>query len=130
MISESNMSSINDPSIKKTNDSAGEVKEFFDKYYTKKISFTSNQVDSVVGFFKKRGFDTNAAISVSTVILQQSKIDNVDVFTILDTLKGLSEVQLSKLVSTILNNNRSSISKIGNSVSNTNITTEQRNIVL
>lgn len=124
------MSSINDPSIKQTNDSATEVKEFFDKYYTKKISFTSNQVDSVVGFFKKRGFDTAAATSVSTVILQQSKIDNVNVYKILDTLEGLTEVQLSKLVSTILNNNRSKISKLGTGQTSTNITTEQRNIVV
>lgn len=124
------MSSVLDPSIKKTNDSAKEVKEFFNKYYVKKISYTSNQVDSVVGFFKKRGFDTNAAISVATVILQQAKIDDVSVFKILDTLEGLSSIQLSRLVSTILNNNRSKISKIGTHIKNENTTIEQRNIVV
>ena len=56
------MSSITDPSIKQPTDSAGEVKEFFDKYFSKKIAVTSNQVDSVVGFFQKRGFDTNNLI--------------------------------------------------------------------
>lgn len=124
------MSSVLDPSINKTNDSAKEVKEFFNKYYVKKISYTSNQVDSVVGFFKKRGFDTNAAISVATVILQQAKIDDVSVFKILDTLEGLSSIQLSRLVSTILNNNRSKISKIGTHIKNENTTIEQRNIVV
>jgi len=39
------MSSVSDPSIQKSNDSAKEVKEFFNKYYVKKISYTSNQVD-------------------------------------------------------------------------------------
>jgi len=124
------MSSVLDPSINKSSDSAAEVKEFFNKYYTEKISFSSNQVDSVVGFFKKRGFDQTAAVSVATVILQQAKQDNVNVFKLLDTLKGLTEVQLSKLVSAILNNNRSKISSLSVNEAKTVITTEQRNIII
>lgn len=124
------MSSITDPSINKPADSAAEVKEFFNKYYNEKISFSSNQVDSVVGFFKKRGFDQNAAVSVATVILQQAKTDKVNVFTLLDTLKGLTEVQLSKLVSAILNNNRSKVSSLSVNETSTVVTAEQRNIIL
>jgi hypothetical protein len=123
------MSSIVDPSINKSSDSAAEVKEFFDKYFSKKISVTSNQVDSVVGFFSKRGFDTSSAIAVSTVLLQQAKIDNVNIFKVLDTLQGLDQVQLSKLVSTILNTNRSKTSNIGYKIENTATTSERRNIV-
>ena len=51
--------------ISKNQDSAGEVKEFFNKYFTKQINFTSNQVDSVVGFFEKRGFEKQSAITAS-----------------------------------------------------------------
>lgn len=123
------MSSITDPSINKLPDSAAEVKEFFDKYFSKKISLTSNQVDSVVGFFKKRGFDTNSAIAVATVLLQQAKIDNVNIFQVVDTLQGLNEVQLSALVATILNTNRSRTSSIGYKIENTAVTSERRNIV-
>lgn len=123
------MSSITDPSINKLPDSAAEVKEFFDKYFSKKISLTSNQVDSVVGFFKKRGFDTNSAIAVATVLLQQAKIDNVNVFQVVDTLQGLNEVQLSALVATILNTNRSRASSIGYKIQNNVATSERRNIV-
>ena len=123
------MSSIVDPSINKLPDSAAEVKEFFDKYFSKKISVTSNQVDSVVGFFVKRGFDNNSAIAVATVLLQQAKIDNVNIFQLLDTLQGLNEVSLSKLVATILNSNRSKISSIGFTVENPATTSEERNIV-
>jgi len=89
------------------------IKEFFDRNLNDKISFSSNQVDSVVGFFKKRGFDDVAATNVASVILQQAKRDNTSVFKIVDTLKGLTEIQLSNLVATILNNNRSKISNIG-----------------
>lgn len=124
------MSSITDNSINSPSDSAGEVKEFFNKYFSKKISVTSNQVDSVVGFFKKRGFDTSSATAVATVLLQQAKIDNVNIFKLLDTLEGLNEVSISQLVATILNNNRSSISNIGYKIANTVVTSEKRNIVL
>jgi len=123
------MSSITDPSINKLPDSATEVKEFFDKYFAKKISVTSNQVDSVVGFFSKRGFDSNSAVAVATVLLQQAKIDNVNIFKVLDTLQGLNEVQLSALVATILNTNRSKTSSIGYKIQNTAVTSEKRNIV-
>jgi hypothetical protein len=123
------MSSVVDPSINKSPDSAAEVKEFFDKYFSKKISVTSNQVDSVVGFFVKRGFDNSSAIAVSTVLLQQAKIDNVNIYQLLDTLQGLNEVSLSKLVATILNSNRSKISTIGFIIENPATTSEERNIV-
>lgn len=124
------MSSISDKSINNPADSAEEVKEFFNKYFSKKISVTSNQVDSVVGFFQKRGFDTTSAIAVSTVLLQQAKLDNVNIFKLLDTLEGLNEVSISQLVATILNNNRSNISNIGYKLANTVVTSEKRNIVL
>tara|TARA_B100000925_G_scaffold291526_1_gene279931 strand:+ start:3203 stop:3577 length:375 start_codon:yes stop_codon:yes gene_type:complete len=123
------MSSITDKSIQPTTDSAGEVKEFFDKYFTKKISVTSNQVDSVVGFFQKRGFDKNSSVAIASVLLQQAKIDNVNVFKLLDTLTGLDSVSISKLVATILNTNRSKMSAIGFSLESTQETSEKRNIV-
>lgn len=94
-------------------DSANETKQFFDRYFVESVSYPSNQVDAVVGFFKKRGFDEVAASSVSAVLLQQAKIDNVNVFKLLDTLKGLENRQLSAVIAQILNANRSNISTIG-----------------
>lgn len=124
------MSSIQDPSIKKTTDSAEEVKEFFDQYFVKKISYTSNEVDSVVGFFLKRGFDKSAATAVSTVLLQQAKIENKKIFELLDSLKGYDSITLSKLVGAILNENRSKISVLGYKKQTSQTTTESRNVVL
>ncbi len=94
-------------------DSANETKQFFNKYFTESISYPSNQVDAVVGFFKKRGFDEVAAASVAAILLEQAKIDNVNVFTLLDTLKGLENRQLSSVIARILNSNRSRVSSIG-----------------
>lgn len=111
-------------------DSAKETKQFFDRYFTKQINLTSNEVDTVVGFFTKRKFTKDAAISVATVILEQAKAENKNVFTLVDTLSGLSEVQLSQLVSAILNNNRSKISALGYKNSFEKATTENRNVRL
>lgn len=99
--------------LETTTDSADKTKRLFDRYFTKEISYASNQVDAVIGFFRKRGFDNQASISVSTVLLQQAKIDNVNVFTLLETLEGFDKVKLSNLVAAILNANRSKISKLG-----------------
>lgn len=46
-------------------DSGEEVRQFFDRYFVDPISYPSNQVDAVVGFFEKRGFDTSAASTTS-----------------------------------------------------------------
>lgn len=124
------MSSITDPSINNSTDSATEVKKFFDQYFTKQISYTSNEVDSVVGFFTKRNFDKSAAIATATIILQQAKVENKKIYDILDTLNNLDGVQLSNLVAAILNNKRSSVSKLGYANIQNDNTTESRNIRL
>lgn len=109
-------------------DSGEEVKEFYNKYFTEKISVNSNTLDSVVGFFTKRGFDNTSATNVAAVLIEQAKIDAVDVFTLLDTLTGLEDVQISGLVAEILNYNRSKSSVLGFKVETAN-RAELRNIV-
>ena len=115
--------------IKETKDSSTEVKEFFNRYFTKTVSFDSNSVDAVIGFFKKRGFETQAAISTASVILNQAKKDNVNVLEVTDTLETLQDVEINRLVATILNTNRSKISSIGYKGQVTLENAEQRNII-
>ena len=45
--------------------SSEEVRAFFDKYFLHQITFPTNQIDAVFGYFLKRGFDEAAARSVS-----------------------------------------------------------------
>jgi hypothetical protein len=99
--------------ITPTTDSQQPTREIFDRFFTKSISYPSNKVDAVIGFFEKRGFDKNAAISVASVLLEQSVIDGVNVFELLDKLKGYDNIKLNSLVTAILNNSRSKISKLG-----------------
>ena len=111
-----------------TNDKG--VTEFFDKYFTEKLSFASNEVDAVIGFFDKRGFEKAAAISTGTILLQQAKLDEINVFTLLDTLKGFDEIKLSAVVAEVLNYNRLSTSVLGFKNTTSTDTLEKRNIVV
>lgn len=115
--------------IQKITDSADRTRLLFDRYFTKEISYPSNQVDAVVGFFKRRGFDELASTSVAGVLLQQAKIDGVNVLELLDSLKGFDKVKLSNLVTAILNANRSKISKLGYRSQPSLNNLEARNIV-
>ena len=87
-------------------------------------------MDAVVGFFEKRGFEKNAAISTTTTLLNQAKIDQVKIFELLDTLKGLDNIQLSTVVTEVLNYNRLNTSTLGFKVTNNNNTLEKRNVVV
>jgi hypothetical protein len=111
-------------------DSAGDVKQFFDKFFVHEVSFPSNQIDAVLGFFLKRGFDQDSARSTSIVLLNQARIDNVNVFALLDTLKALTDVQLSQVVAQVLNAYREKVSVLGYRVATVADSYESRNILV
>lgn len=94
-------------------DSSDNVRRFFDLYFTDTITYPAVEIDAVIGFFRKRGFDEIASNSTAIVLLQQAKLDNVNVFTLLETLNGLKDLQLSAVVSEVLNYNRQKISTLG-----------------
>jgi hypothetical protein len=109
-------------------DSAEEVKNFFDKFFQQQITFPASQVDAVVGYFMKRGFSDDSAKSTAIVLLNQAKIDNVNVFQLLDTLQGLGDAQLSGIVTEILNSTRDKTSTLGFKIIAVEETIESRNI--
>jgi len=105
-----------------------EVRNFFDRYFQHQVTFPTNQIDAVVGFFLKRGFDDQAAKSTAIVMLNQSRLENVSPFQLLDTIKGLSDAQLSRVVAEVLNVYRDRSSSLGFKVTTTEETAESRNI--
>ena len=116
------------PSTSQSSDK--KVTQVFDNYFNKKLSFPSNEVDAVVAFFEKRGFEKSSAISTSTALLNQAKIDDVKIFTLLDTLKGLNEIQLSAVVAEILNYSRLKTSVLGYKIQGSTEKVERRNIAI
>lgn len=103
---------------------------FFDNFANREISYNASEVDAVIGYFLKRGFDKIAAVNTASVLLQQAEVDQITVFQLLDTLKGVNDVQLSNIVAQILNYNRGKTSKIGYRTPQQRLLTEQRNIIV
>jgi hypothetical protein len=77
------------------------------------IEFNSTVLAAMKSYFVNRNFGEVAAESIAITIMTQSKQDGYNPMQILDTLKGLDSVQLSALVSEILNYNRFKTSSLG-----------------
>lgn len=94
-------------------DSAASTKLFFDAYGRPANEYATNDVSAAIAFFESKGFDRDAAITVSSVILEQAKVDQVPVYSILESIKGFDSLELNALVTEILNNNRPRTSTLG-----------------
>jgi hypothetical protein len=90
-----------------------ENKTILDKYFQQEITFPAEQIDVVQGFFLKRGFAIDAARSIAIVLLNQARIDKINVFQLLDKLKEVNENQLSQIITDILNAYRDNSSSLG-----------------
>lgn len=101
----------------------------FSEYFQPGVSYTASEVDAVIGYFLKRGFDEVAAVNTAAVLLQQAKKDRLNVQKLIDTLEGTTDVLLSRAVAQILNVNRQSTSQIGYKTSIEGLKLEQRNVV-
>ena len=125
------MSTYNNiPQPKKSTDSAAQTLKIFDAYTNSPITIDSTTFDAMKGFFESRGFGSDSASSMSYIIIQQSVKDKVNPFKLIDTLKGVNDVQLSALVTEILNYNRFKTSSLGSSNPFTPTEEVARNIVI
>ncbi len=110
-------------------DSALGTRLYFDRYGDIPLEFSSTDVDATVGFLKSRGFNDDAAILTSVILLKQAKLDAMPITELLDTLKGLKNLELSTLVGEVLNNNRTPTSTLGFKLQSTVNELQARNIV-
>jgi hypothetical protein len=124
------MTSVSNFPTEENTDSSTRTKVFFNNYFNDTISYPAEQIDAVVGFFRKRGFDDLSSNSTAIILLQQAKLDNVNVFKLIDTLQGLNDLQLSAVVAEVLNYNREKTSTLGYRVPEPTDLTDARNILL
>lgn len=106
------------------------TEQFFNNYYNQQISFSASEVDAVIAYFLKRGFDKVASVNTASVLLQQASKDQMPVFQLIDTLKGVTDVQLSNVVAQILNIDRTKTSSIGYRVPAKTQLFDQRQIIV
>ena len=121
------MSGLPIENISRTSDSKTQV--FFDTYFTTPVNFNDNDLSAVIGFFQSRGFEPSAAKTVSIVLLNQAKTDGIKVFKLLDTLKGINDLELSYIVAEVLNYNRKRTSVVGFKKNRSVSKFEARNII-
>lgn len=107
-----------------------DTKQFFDKFFVHEVSFPANEIDASVGFFLKRGFDTESSRSISIVLLNQARLDSVNAFELLDTLKSVTDVKLSQIIAQIMNAYREKISLLGYRIAPLADSYESRNILV
>jgi hypothetical protein len=111
-------------------DTSTVVRQFFDKFYQYPVSFPAGEIDAVVGFFQKRGFDINSARTISIVMLNQARIDGVKVFELLDSLKTITDLQLTQVITQVMNTYRENTSLLGYKVIGATSPIESRNILV
>ena len=110
-------------------DSSDFAKVYFNNYAKPGEEYKSGDVDAAVAFLEQKGFGQQASIVTAIILLKQAKIENISVNALLDTLKGLESLELSSIVSTILNQNRSATSKLGYRVTQSVNQFQVRNVV-
>ncbi len=71
------------------------------------------QYDAVQAFFSNRGYAAESSKSIAYVLMKQAKVDGANVFDVIDTLKGSTDLELSQLVAEILNAYRYKTSVLG-----------------
>tara|TARA_B100000214_G_scaffold359505_1_gene321012 strand:+ start:805 stop:1182 length:378 start_codon:yes stop_codon:yes gene_type:complete len=89
------------------------VKKLTTTNYQDEYQFNAGEYDAAIAFFVKRGFSRASAESTAYVILAQAKIDNVNSQEVLDKLSGATDVELSEIMTIILNANRYKSSRLG-----------------
>jgi hypothetical protein len=99
--------------IKQKDDLQQTIDKLVTTNYETDYNFDTNQYDSTIAFFVKRGFSRTSAETTAYVILAQAKIDDVKPQELLDKLSYASPAQLSEVITIILNANRYKSSRLG-----------------
>jgi hypothetical protein len=103
----------NVPKTSSTDNSFQKTINVFENYTQAPITVNASTLDAMIAFFSSRGFLEDAAESTALIIIRQANKDKINPFDLLDTLKGLNDVQLSDLVTELLNYNRYKSSSLG-----------------
>lgn len=101
------------PTQQRTKDDASATLKVFDTYSVAPLNIDATTYDAMAGFFTSRGWGEDAAKSTSYIIIKQAILDNYNPFELIDTLKGLTDVEISALINEIVNYNRYKTSSLG-----------------
>lgn len=97
------------PSVYSTNGTVQSI----NSYYSAPVEMDAGVLNAMSGFFESKKFDSNTAKSLAVIIITQAQIDGYNPMTVLDNLAGLDGVEITELVTQILNYNRFKTSFLG-----------------
>ena len=103
----------NIPKPQPAQDSAAATLKVFDTYAVAPLNVDAATYDAMVGFFTSRGFGEDSAGSMSYIIIKQAILDKINPFTLIETLKGLNDIEISNIITEVLNYNRFKTSSLG-----------------
>ena len=96
-----------------TTDSADSSRAGLSNFYGSELPMNASALDAMKGFFESRGFSSESADGIAYIMFYQADIDGYNPFDVLDNLKGLNSIELTLLVTEILNFNRFKTSFLG-----------------
>jgi hypothetical protein len=99
-----------------TNNSANLTVQNLDNYYTTNLPIPAGAFDALKGFFEGNGFGKVASETIAHIIFYQAEIDGYNPLQVIENIQTLNSVDLSALVTEILNFNRFKTSVLGLSV--------------
>lgn len=94
-------------------DSASGTRTGLSNFYGSELPMNAGALDAMRGFFESRGFSKEASESIAYILFYQADIDGYNPFDVLENVKGLGSVELTSLVTEILNFNRYKSSFLG-----------------
>jgi hypothetical protein len=94
-------------------DSANSTLKVFDAYTTAPLDIDSATYDAMTGFFASRGFAQDSAKSMAYIVIKQAILDGYQPFELVNNLKDLSSIELTTLITEIVNFNRYKTSSLG-----------------
>jgi hypothetical protein len=77
------------------------------------LDIDSATYDAMTGFFASRGFSQDSAKSMAYIVIKQAILDGYKPFELVNNLKELNSIELTTLITEIVNFNRYKTSSLG-----------------
>lgn len=93
------------------------------------VQLHNDTLTAMKGLLSNKGFSDESAENIAITIMMQAKRDSFNPMNVLDSMKNLGNIELSQLVSEILNFNRFKTSVLGTTQNITPVEVVKRNIL-
>lgn len=117
------------PPTAKAGSSSDATLDQFALYNDKPVELNQNVLTTMIGFLQNRGFSEDSSKTIAQTIIIQAKRENYNPMQLIESMKKLSENELSGIIAEVLNFNRFKSSLLGSKQEVTPVDNVRRNIV-